>query len=36
MHTGIFCGHLMTVENVHNRLIGKSLTDGPAETEIKQ
>jgi len=35
MHTGIFCGHLMTVENVHNRLVGKTLTDGPVEVEIK-
>ena len=31
MHTGVICGHLMTVENVHNKLIATTLTDGPAE-----
>ena len=35
IHTGIFCGHLMTIENVHNRIVGKSMTDGPVELEIK-
>ncbi len=35
IHTGITCGHLMTIENVHNKITVKSMSDGPAEMEIK-
>jgi hypothetical protein len=34
MHTGIYCGHLMTIENVHNRIVCKSMSDGPASAEV--
>jgi hypothetical protein len=28
IHTGIICGHLMTIENTQKRIIGVSMTDG--------
>ena len=33
IHTGIYCGHLMTIENVHNRITCTSLSDGKAECD---
>jgi hypothetical protein len=34
IHTGVICGHLMTIENIHNKIIVRSMSDGPAEKEI--
>jgi hypothetical protein len=35
VHTGIICGHLMTVENVHNKIKVLTLSDGPASGTVE-
>jgi hypothetical protein len=35
IHTGIICGHIMTIENTENRVLVTSLSDGVAAGEVK-
>lgn len=34
IHTGVICGHLMTIENVHNKVTVRSMSDGEASCEV--
>lgn len=36
IHTGITCGHLMTVENVHNKINVRSMTDAPMSGTLNE
>lgn len=36
IHTGIICGHIMTIENTEQRILVTSLSDGVAEGRVVQ